>query len=104
MTFYHASKQAAVDAGKRFEPYWHARAELEPHNGWVLVLTPSSPDVLKYPLHELLEVAELDIGRMRRKPDSYKKPPTTQQVKARTSAGEAVVAPPPPPPPPKAPA
>jgi len=102
MTFYHATKQAALDAGQRFASHWYLGAELEPHNGWVLVLRPRSTEVLRYPLHELLEIAELDLQRMRKQPPSYRRPPTVDQVKQWATKAPAPP-PPPPPPPPKRP-
>ena len=78
MTYYHMSKKAAVNAGSVYATHFEVRAELEPNNGWVLVLTPVYRDVFDYPLGPLLEVAELDLSRfsrLRKRPASHKKKP-----------------------------
>jgi hypothetical protein len=78
MTYYHTSKHAAVDAGRDYATHFASRAELEPNNGWVLVLSPIRKDVFDYPLGPLLAVAELDLSmfaRLRIRPESHKKSP-----------------------------
>lgn len=76
MTYYHTRKELALDAGASYRTHFEVRAELEPNNGWVLVLTPIGKGVFDYPLGPLLEVAELDLSRfsrLRRRPASHTK-------------------------------
>ena len=76
MTYYHTGKELALDAGASYRTHFEVRAELEPNNGWVLVLTPIYRDVFDYPLGPLLEIAELDLSRfvrLRKRPASHKK-------------------------------
>ena len=106
MTFYHRTQAIAKEAGEPYAKHFHIKTELEPNNGWVLVLVPINMEVFDYPLGPLLEVAEIDIerykGRLRTRSEGYKRPPNvedavpyTPRVRTRTP-----VAPPPPPPPP----
>jgi hypothetical protein len=76
VTYYHAKKELALAAGSPYATHFEVRAELEPNNGWVLVLTPVYKEVFDYPLGPLLEVAELDLSmfaRLRRRPASHTK-------------------------------
>jgi len=76
MTYYHAKKALALAAGAPYATHFEVRAELEPNNGWVLVLSPVYKDVFDYPLGPLLAVAEIDLSnhaRLHRRPESHKK-------------------------------
>lgn len=87
MTYYHKSKQEAEAAGTPYASHFDVRAELEPYNGWVLVLTPLTYDVFTYPLLPILEVAEIDmaaLARLRIRPANHKKPPAEAPKPART--------------------
>ena len=87
--YYHAAKQDALAAGVPYQEHFAVDAQLEPNNGWVLVLTPKSIDVFRYALEPILQVAEIDLSsytRLRRRPDTYKRPPTQLQVKERKRA------------------
>ena len=97
MTYYHASQQEAVEAAAPLctSGHWAARAELEPYNGWVIVLTPVNREVYDHPLGSLLAIAELELGRVRQRPASHRTAPPLA-----TGAKPAKVPPPPPPPPP----
>ena len=78
MTFYHPTKDAALMAGLLYEDHFTTRAELEPDNGWVLVLAPKSMAVFAYPLAPILEHAEVELtsyGRLRKRPLTHRKSP-----------------------------
>jgi hypothetical protein len=110
MTYYHANKKAAIEAGEaRFGGRWNVNAELVPWNGWVIVLRPLSLDYIQEPLEPILAYAEVRIEHtIRRLPPEYKKPPkaseesTGRSARRRRRSGRdkpvaAPVAPPPPP-------
>ena len=99
--YYHATKDAALLAAKPFEEHWYVRAGLEPYNGWVIILQPKSRDVLRWPLYDLMLVAELDLGRQKIRPAGRKVGPALGRPPA--SARPPSPAPKPPPPPPPAP-
>lgn len=88
MTYYHRTKHDAEAEGKLLfdEKIWAVRAELEPYNGWVIVLSPLSLDAYKEDIDAILEVAEIDFSRLSRRPTTYKRPPSMAQVKAKNSA------------------
>jgi len=78
MAYYYPKKEAALAAGDIYRSHFSVRTELEPSNGWFLVLTPSSVDVFNYPFGPILEFAALDLtayARLRRRPTSYKGTP-----------------------------
>ena len=88
MPFYHLKKDDALAAGAQYAEHFIVRTELEPFNGWVLVLQPRSKDVFNYALAPLLEQVELDLSaftRLSKRPVSHRKPPppppTTTAVK-----------------------
>lgn len=94
MTYYHLSKNAALEAGAQFEPYWTVSAELVSYNGWVIVLRPRSLDVLNWPLAPLMEVAEVEFpNRLRKRPTSYKRIAQPSAPKAVREPGEPGQAP-----------
>lgn len=111
MTYYHQSKEEALDAGIKYESHWHVSTELVESNGWVMVLRPMTLEVLKYPLFDLLAVAEIRFDKTCRiLPPEHRRPPRVDVDKPkrerrsrRSRRGEAVAAPPPPPPPPPPP-
>jgi hypothetical protein len=76
MTYYHARRELATEAGDPYRSHFAVRVELEPNNGWVLVLTPLSNSVFDYPIGPLLSIAEIDLtgyARLRRRPESHRK-------------------------------
>ncbi len=76
MTYYHESKDAALQSGAAYANDWELAAELEPYNGWVLILRPRRLDALKGDLFELLQIGELEFPkRLRRRPAEHKKAP-----------------------------
>lgn len=102
--YYHKTKDEALAAGNPYEAFFEVRAALEPYNGYVLVLTPRSYEVLKFPLYDLLKVAELDLTRfnlVRVRPHARVRGPA---LDSRPDSGRppapAPKPPPPPPPPP----
>jgi len=99
--YYHKSKQSAIDAGQYLTNDWNVRAELEPFNGWVMVLSPKRQSVLQEPFWHLLEIAEICVPRLRQRPDTYRAPPKHAHKPNRGKV--AVPAAPPPPPPTAAP-
>lgn len=104
MTYYHLSKQAALDAGDVFKDYFSVRASLEPNNGWVIVLQPLDNRFLDFPLAPILKKAEIDINRtLRQRPPEFKRTqplPAKESSRRRSSAPPKAPPPPPPPPPP----
>lgn len=94
MSFYHDSKDAALLAGALYAEYWETRAELEPYNGWVLVLKPKTREVFNWPLAPLMEVAELDLTgytRLSKRPATRKKPPTSAEARTAAAPKQAIV-------------
>lgn len=94
MTYYHGSKNAALLAGAAYESHWSIKAELVPDNGWVLVLKPKTLEVFNWPLAELLEHAELELGRLGKRPASHKvytPPPKAEGSTPRGSGATARV-------------
>lgn len=72
--FYHESKAEALAAGEDFSTHFHVRAELEPYNGWVIVLTPLNQEFLQWPLAPILKRAEIDLSgssRLRARPEGH---------------------------------
>jgi len=94
MPIYHENKMVAMDSiPATIKEHWNVKCELEPFNGIVVVLSPKSLDVFKYPLHDLLDHYELDFGRVRHASRAKVRPPRTETNTKKAS-------PPPPPPPP----
>lgn len=96
MSFYHDTKDAALLAGVIYTDHFNTRAELQPNNGWVLVLTPKSAEVFKYPLWDIMAHAEIELSvfpRLYRRPEGHKRmePVVTKQRQA--SSGEPGSAP-----------
>lgn len=92
MTYYHQSKQLAVEAGGVFESHFIVRAELEPYNGWVIVLQPLGLHSFEFPLADILSKAEIDLTgfeRLRKRPGEYKRPPTEAPKAPRAAAAAA---------------
>jgi len=88
MSYYHFTKEEALEEGsKRFEGRWSVRAELEPSNGWVIVISPLSLDYLREPLEPLLAYAEIRIDHtIRRRPSDYKKPVARSKIIKKASS------------------
>lgn len=106
MPRYHPDKDAAMAAAVKYEDHFHVKAELEPYNGWVVVLTPKSVEVFAWPLAGLLDEVELDLtaySRLRKRDSNFKRPPGGPAA-PRPPAPPLRAPAPPPPPPPKPPA
>lgn len=102
MTYYHPTREAALTEAVKYEEHWYTRASLEPYNGWVIILRPRSRNVLQWPLYDLLEHVELDLGRLRKRPpDRVVGSPLERTPSPR--GGRPATPPPPPPKPPSAP-
>jgi hypothetical protein len=76
--YYYPKKELALEEAKRWEQDFDTRAELEPYNGWIIVLMPREFDVLRTcDLEALLTEVEIDLTRfqrLRRRPQHYRKP------------------------------
>jgi len=98
MTYYHETRKDAEAKAAQFSEHFHTKAELEPYNGWVIVLVPKSADVLKWPLADLLDHAEIEFPtRLSKHRREKVRPPKIEKDKP---ARKAPPPPPPPPPPP----
>lgn len=76
MTYFHQTKDAALEAAQVYESHWHTRASFVPNNGWVIVLTPRTAEVFQWPLAPMLDLVEIDLtswARLHRKPEGYKR-------------------------------
>lgn len=75
MTFYYEKKALALEAGQAYESHWDCKAELEPNNGWVIILMPKTLEVFKWPLYDLLDHVEIEVGggRIAKKPANHKR-------------------------------
>lgn len=93
MTYYHETKEAAEEAARIYEPYFHVRVALESYNGFVITLTPRSFEVFKFPLWDLLDKVELDLtgfNLVRIKPADRNRPaPVAAKARASTAAPRA---------------
>lgn len=94
--YYHETRKEAEAAAEQFAQYFTIKTELEPYNGWVIVLVPKSNDVFQWPLAPILELAEIEFPGRLSKRQPKRVPPRAES----TSSRKKVVAPPPPPPPP----
>lgn len=87
MTYYHKTKEEAAAAGRKYEEYFDVYTAMEPYNGYVIKLVPKSIEVLKFPLYDLLEEAEIDLTRfslVRKRPADRNSPPPLERVKQKT--------------------
>lgn len=90
MTYYHESKNAALDRGReRFGDHWNVDAQFEPDNGWVIVLysrdlvTCFDPDILNY--------AEVQLyARKKHEKVRYTPPPRAASGSSGTVGGGSV--------------
>lgn len=100
---YHPTKEKALAAGdalmEQDDRIAYVKAELEPFNGWRLVVVPRVYDIMEHA--GVAEIRHPDGRTLSERPNDHKKPPRTA-AKPRTRA--AAPPPPPPPPPPRAPA
>lgn len=100
MPKYYESKQEAQDAGHKYEEHFDIKLELEPSNGWVIVLVPRSKEVFRWPLYELLTEVEIDLAKFARlseRQGNYRAPQKVHQDKPRRPPSSPPAAPPPPP-------
>lgn len=77
MPYYHDRKQEAVNTGlTNYGERFHVAAQLEPYNGWVIILTPKNGwDTLKEcDVDDILKHAEIH-GQFRRVPQKAKPAP-----------------------------
>lgn len=98
MTLYHDTKDGALLTGAPLADLGlKTKAELEPDNGWVLVVIPTELKHLSHINDAWLDWCEVDLralGRLSRRPASHRKPKPAEKAK------KSVPPPPPPPPPP----
>lgn len=107
MPYYYPKKQDAIDAGhEMFGDDWCIGANMEPYNGWVIVLSPKTLAYLTQPLEPILAHAEIQITHtIRRRPEGYAKPAKVEidhreerrRRRKERKRGTAPSAPPPPP-------
>lgn len=91
MTYFHQTKDAALEAAQVYESHWHTRASFVPNNGWVIVLSPRTAEVFQWPLAPLLDLVEVDLtawARLHRKPAGYKRmAPVMDRPRAQREPG-----------------
>jgi hypothetical protein len=98
MTYYHKSRELALAAGQPYEQYWTSRAELEPDNGWVLILQPKTTEVFNWAILPILETAEIDLSgcpRLRKRPPEYRAATPPERPKRPAPTSVAADTPPP---------
>lgn len=96
MPYYYENKDEALLAGALYTDKFTIRVELEPYNGWVLVLKPKDLRAFQEPLFDLLKHAEVDLQGypiLRQRPADYRRPPPAPAPKPKAREPEEDVKP-----------